>query len=84
MLRILLFPLIYRTRASRWGHKRTGKLGRKLQYGPRTRLVRGIYGVELSQEEWIKYKNLLPAQQKQDILNALRSGGLLYLRQAKK
>ena len=38
------FPLIYGTRASRLGHKRTGKNSvSNLQYGPRTRLIRGRY-----------------------------------------
>ena len=45
------FPLIYGPRASRLGHKSTGKNSvRNLQYGPRTQLVRGI------NTSWSKYR----------------------------
>ena len=38
------FQLIYGPRVSRLGHKSSRKISvRNLQYGPRTRLVRGIY-----------------------------------------
>ena len=44
-LRILgFFPLVYGPHSSRLGHKLMGKnLVHNLQYGPQTRLVRGMY-----------------------------------------